>query len=542
MARRIFLLGLDGGSWNVFDHLFAHGVMPNFQKLCSEGVKGTLESTTPPVTPVAWTSLMTGANPGKHGIFAFRKTRPDNSYLPVPVNRMDMEVPTVFDYYREDPGFVCLNLPMSFPATELAGCMVTGMMTPQGQTDRAAHPSDQLDRFAAAGIDYVIDPKLQESAGIDPQDLFDGWKEAPEKFIGRLTRITQSRMDAVRLLMKDRDWSVFICVVVGTDRLQHLLWDEILEDGSKPITAAVWDYYRHLDDRLGRLMSDLHPDDVLMLVSDHGFVKTHGSFQTNEWLRRQGWLKKREAKKSPLYPVKVLLNRLGITRASLGRVLSEGQSSKLQLMASHIDWAGSQAFLSGPFAIRINLMDRETLGCVDPKDYDRLVDDIIVALGELKDQDGRPMISSAVRGQDIYHGDAGGQPGDVVFTFRDDLNFTAYAAELGGDLFRTDIAKKGDHRIDGIFAAWGGGIRNLEEEVRFSICDILPTVMHLNGRAVPGVCDGKVALGITEDDHSPDIDSNWKRFARSREAVSYSRDQEAEINERLKALGYLSDD
>ena len=542
MARRIFLLGLDGGSWNVFDHLFAKGVMPNFQRLCSQGVKGTLESTMPPVTPVAWTSLMTGANPGKHGVFAFRKTGPENSYLPIPVNRMDMEIPTIFDYYREDKGFVCLNLPMSFPATELDGCMVTGMMTPQGQTDQAAHPADLLDRFSAAGIDYVIDPKLQESSNIDPQDLLGGWKEAPAEFITRLGRIMDNRMKAVHLLMDQQDWSVFICVVVGTDRLQHLFWDDIVGDGTTELTSSVWDYYRRLDEKMGRLMDELEDDDVLMLVSDHGFVKTHGSFQTNEWLRRQGWLKKREAKKSPLYPLKVLLNRMGITRAKLGRVLSEGQSSKLQLMASHIDWAGSQAFLNGPFAIRINLKDRETLGCVAPKDFDRLVGEIIERLGELKDDEGKPMIAEIFRGSDIYHGDACGQAGDVVFSFRDDLNYVAYAGDLGSELFRTDIAKNGDHRVDGIFAAWGGGIRNLDHEIRLSICDILPTLMHLNGRAVPEVCDGKIALEITEDDHSPESDRDWRRFAGTREAVTYNRDQEAEINQRLKDLGYLSDD
>jgi len=516
--------------------------MPNFQKLCSQGVKGTLESTMPPVTPVAWTSLMTGANPGKHGVFAFRKTGPDNSYLPLPVNRMDMEIPTIFDYYREDPGFVCLNLPMSFPATELAGCMVSGMMTPQGHTDQAAHPANLLERFSKAGIDYVIDPKLQESAANDPQDLLGGWKEAPAEFIARLGRITDSRMQAVRLLMNEQDWSVFICIVVGTDRLQHIFWDEIVGEGDHGLTPSLWDYYHLLDDQLGRLMDDLEDDDVLMLVSDHGFVKTHGSFQTNEWLRRQGWLKKREAKKSPLYPLKVFLNRMGITRAKLGRVLSEGQSSKLQLMASHIDWAGSQAFLNGPFAIRINLKDRETLGCVAQKDFDRLVGEIITGLRELRDEAGEPMIAEVFRGSDIYHGDARGQAGDVVFAFRDDLNYVAYAGELGSELFRTDIAKSGDHRVDGIFAAWGGGIRNLDHEIRLSICDILPTLMHLNGRSVPEICDGKIALEITQDDHPPEIDRNWQRFAGTRSVVTYNQDQEAEINQRLKDLGYLSDD
>jgi len=542
MARRVFLLGLDGGSWNVFDHLFAKGVMPRFQQLCQDGARAVLESTLPPITPVAWTSLMTGVNPGRHGVFAFRKPKPDNSYLPMPVNRMDMQVPTVFDYYRDDPGFVSLNLPMSFPATPLAGRMVTGMMTPQGETDLAAHPATLLEEFAAAGIDYVIDPKLEVDKSVDPANLFDGWKQAPEEFLATLGRITENRMKAVDWVRAQRDWSVFICVIVGTDRIQHLFWDTLMSDDAGPIAKAVEAYYRQVDRHIGDLMDSLDPEDALLVMSDHGFVKTHGSFQTNEWLRRHGWIAKREAKRSPLYPVKVLLNRLGITRAKLGRVLSEKQSSHLQLRASHIDWSKSQAYLSGPFAIRINLKGRETLGQVEPADFDDLVARIAAELRDLRDETGTRLISDVSLGSDIYRGDGDGNHGDIVFTFRDDLNHTAYAAELGGDIFDREISKQGDHRVDGILAAWGGGIQTCAEGLRLSIDAVLPTVMHLNGRPIPGVCDGRVATEILSDDHPVETDPDWQRFRSSGDEISYTADQENEINERLKALGYLSDD
>src|SRR5438552_18951820 len=45
--------------------------MPNLAKLMDAGVSGKLESVLPPITPPAWTSFMTGKNPGKHGIFHF---------------------------------------------------------------------------------------------------------------------------------------------------------------------------------------------------------------------------------------------------------------------------------------------------------------------------------------------------------------------------------------------------------------------------------------------------------------------------------------
>ena len=99
MKRRVFVLGLDGGSWNLLDRLMAAGAMPHLKQACESGVKAVLESTVPPVTPVAWTSLMTGVNPGKHGIFSFTRPRDDNAYASLPQNRLNMRVPTLFDYF-----------------------------------------------------------------------------------------------------------------------------------------------------------------------------------------------------------------------------------------------------------------------------------------------------------------------------------------------------------------------------------------------------------------------------------------------------------
>ncbi len=51
MAKsRVFVIGLDGGSWNVIDPLIARGKLPNLSRLKKEGAWGKLMSTFPPVT------------------------------------------------------------------------------------------------------------------------------------------------------------------------------------------------------------------------------------------------------------------------------------------------------------------------------------------------------------------------------------------------------------------------------------------------------------------------------------------------------------
>src|ERR1700726_3376663 len=68
---KVFVLGLDGATWDLLDPLAEQGHLPNLQALKARGASGTLSSIFPPLSPVAWTGVMTGKNSGKHGIFEF---------------------------------------------------------------------------------------------------------------------------------------------------------------------------------------------------------------------------------------------------------------------------------------------------------------------------------------------------------------------------------------------------------------------------------------------------------------------------------------
>jgi predicted AlkP superfamily phosphohydrolase/phosphomutase len=422
------------------------------------------------------------------------------------------------------------------------------MMTPLHNPTDFEHPTGLLARFARAGIDYTIDPKFKARRGDDGDAMFTDWRAEGRAFVDLLAGITRNRMAAVRLLMDEEPWDAFVCVVVGTDRIQHLHFDRLLpEDGGDP-DPMLAGYYRQVDEHLGELAGRLGRDDALLVVSDHGFVRTHGQFMTNEWLLREGWLEPRRARSSPFYPVKRLLGALGITRARLTPLIGEERSSRLQLAASHIDWGRSSAWLGSPFGIRLNVKGRETLGTVDPQSAGAVRDAIAARLADLTDEEGRPLIDSVRSRDDLYQGDALASAPDIVFTFRDDRNYGAYAGEIGHGLYQPTPFKTGDHRIDGVFLAWGGGIRagaaprRGAPEPRFQICDVLPTLLHLNGRAVPAVCDGRVRREIlTEPGREPVRDPDWRRFLGEKRSVGYGSGQVDEVKERLRELGYLSD-
>ncbi|HET7483481.1 MAG TPA: alkaline phosphatase family protein, partial [Actinomycetota bacterium] len=69
--NKVLMLGLDGVTFRILDPAFEAGHMPRLRALLERGVSGILTSTVPPYTPPGWTSIFTGVNPGKHGIFGF---------------------------------------------------------------------------------------------------------------------------------------------------------------------------------------------------------------------------------------------------------------------------------------------------------------------------------------------------------------------------------------------------------------------------------------------------------------------------------------
>ncbi len=80
--KRIVVLGLDGMEPKLAEKYMAEGKLPNLQKLRETGAYKRLGTTLPPLSPVAWSTFLTGCNPGKHNIFDFL-TRDRRNYLPL---------------------------------------------------------------------------------------------------------------------------------------------------------------------------------------------------------------------------------------------------------------------------------------------------------------------------------------------------------------------------------------------------------------------------------------------------------------------------
>lgn len=90
-VRKVVILGLDGLDPLLTERFMSQGKLPNLAALKAEGCFKPLQSTIPPISPVAWSSFQTGSNPGKHNIFDFL-SRDKNNYLPI-LSSVDIRAP-----------------------------------------------------------------------------------------------------------------------------------------------------------------------------------------------------------------------------------------------------------------------------------------------------------------------------------------------------------------------------------------------------------------------------------------------------------------
>jgi predicted AlkP superfamily phosphohydrolase/phosphomutase len=113
---RTVIIGLDGMPYGLMNKFAQDGTMPNFGALVDEGVFRQMASSIPEVSSVAWSSAITGTNPGEHGVFGFTDVAPGTYRTTFP-NYNNLKVKPFWE--REGNGrSVIINVPTTFPARD----------------------------------------------------------------------------------------------------------------------------------------------------------------------------------------------------------------------------------------------------------------------------------------------------------------------------------------------------------------------------------------------------------------------------------------
>ncbi len=552
-SEKVFVLGLDGASPGVIDTLISGGKLPAFRRLKEGGATGKLRTTIPPITGSAWSSFMTGKNPGKHGIFDFIH-RKEGTYQLAPINAKLREGRPFWSWAGDTGKKVCIfNVPVTYPPEELNGLMVTGLLTPSNKTDYTFPPSlaKELDRVTQG---YRIHITESYSRGRE------------EHFLKHLEEMTEMRKKAMEYLFGLEDWDIFIAIFEGTDTIQHELWHcsdrtHFRHDPSQEkYVDAIPDYYGRMDGILGDIMDRwIGPEWNLIVMSDHGAGPLNKLLYVNNFLMKKGFLRLR---KGVLPSVRDLLFRQGVVpmtfyhfllKIGLGRLKKKarfGQSESLLkpffLSFEDVDWSRTRAYSIGSTAgqIYINLKGREPGGIVQPgPEYEEAREAIIGELKGLKEEDtNEAVVKEIYRKEELYTGPHLKDAPDIVFLPRG-LEIAAFGEYEFASHKVLDPSRgvSGSHRMDGLLMMKGSRIREGAGIEGAEIIDLAPSILHLLDLPVPEEMDGKVLESAFVDRA---LEESPVRYTRE-EALSfqpqdvYTDTEEEELKERLRSLNYL---
>lgn len=552
-GRKVMVIGLDGATFDLIRPWIEDGTMPTLQRMTKEGASGVLTTTLPPISSSAWASFATGKNPGKHGLVDFVHPR-QNSYqisIVSPQQRASKAIWNLLSAAGRKVGIV--GMPVTYPPEEVNGYMISDFLTPRSSDDYT-YPLSLADELkeAMGGFPLLPDERYRSTKFTD-------------RFIDDMATDVEQRLEGSLYLLESKEWDFFFVLFWSNDMLQHETWS--LLDETHPhhdpqrahrYKGMVVEFHRKLDQAVGRLMDELGPEDLFVVMSDHGFGPVHSFFLVNNWLRESGFLK---LKKRPLTQLKYALFKLGFTPLGTFRLAKAlrlgflrrrfrfqrggGLIKRLFLSFEDVDWRQTKAFAVGSFGqIYINQAGQRPQGIVQPgKEYEELREEIAALALEIRDpRTGLPVVEQVHRREDIYSGALVEKAPDLVLQSRN-WEYMAFGhADFGAShVVEPIVGMAGHHRPNGIVLLAGKGIESGTTLEGATITDLAPTILYAMGVPIPSDMDGRVLTEAFTPQFLSSVSAEYSEELSDRPTGEdqYSVENEEEIKERLRGLGYV---
>lgn len=538
-ASKVVVVGLDGATYRVLDPIMRAGAMPALSALCEEGTRTTLRSTIPTYTPPAWVSMVTGVNPGRHGIFGFLATTAQEETQIAHSGLID--APPLWSYLNEmGVRAGVLNVPMYFPPTPVDGFMIGGGLA-AGWSDISA-PNFAADSkhtelvSQIAGGSYPLDTVVSYENDWDSLEVID-----------RITRVQSLRTKVLSSLLEKEDVDVVFAVFEGPDRLQHLHYQYLVEfsdwydhPDAKEARDKATEFFAEVDKSIDALAQWAGSEGHVLIVSDHGFGPWEKTLNVNLLLQEWGYLKLPQVSK---------MTRTGFVAGTGQRIARRViprrwlHSMKARI-TRNVDWSQTRAFAShvAEQGIHVNVRGDLPLGSVDPGEASKIADEIVERLQELTDpDDGRPVVDTVVRREDAIAGPHTSRA-PHLFPFCRDQHYELSDTIAATSAF-TDHRDRpwGYHHKDGILVGAGPGLKTGEDAAGLDIVDVVPLLFHLAGLPVPEGLDGSVPSDILAGEAAERaVTTTGVEVEHERsEENPYSKEEEAAIEETLRGLGYV---
>jgi len=415
--------------------LIEDGDLPNLGRVFETGSPVEMNSSLPDVSAVAWTSINTGKNPAKHGIYGFVDRKPGTYSIEV-MTAAHVRAKTLWELVS-DAGrcAVAVNVPLSFPPQQINGVVISDFLAPS--LNKAVHPTVLLPKLESIGYRIDTDPWVA--------------RQSLDAFLEDFKRTAEKRAEAVLYLMETQAWDLFMVVFMETDRLHHFMW-QYMEENDPTYAPKFRNAYRLIDQLAGRIIARLRDDDELIVMSDHGFTTLKREVYLNVWLEQEGYLS-----------------------------FTPGSEKGLETMNGR-----TKAFSLDPGRIYANMAGREPSGTVHPEACSDLIDELAAKLRGLRDPDsGEPIVRDLFRPGEIYFGPLRDRAPDLLVLPCDgyDIKGTFDSSTFTG---RGKLV--GMHKYDNATFLVRG--RDLTVE-HASVHDVLPTACKLLDLECPDGVDGR---------------------------------------------------
>lgn len=525
------LIGLDGATFTVLDHLMDNGTMPFLKEFAGSGVRAKLRSTSNPLTPPAWISLMTGRNPGQHGVidFIWAEQRKTEHYFTL-YNFMDIRSETIWSMVSRQDGKVCsLNFPMMSPPPSVSGSIVPGLVSWK-HLRRNVHPEGlyerlkELPEFNARDLAWDFDLEKKAEKGV-PEEEYEGWVEFHK-------RRERQWFEVARYLMLNEPSDLTAVLFDGPDKIFHMGY-RFLDPKVFPESALPWErnmrdlcysYFNELDGYLEKIVGLAEPGTRVFMVSDHGFGPTWEVFRVNAWLNSMGYLAWKDLDG-----------------------LDENNRKKAMKVADRhfvlLDWDKTTAYArtSTSNGIYIRVAQEPGQPGVPPEQYEDFRSRLIKDLMEVRDpESGERIIKRVMTKEEAYPGENNMQAPDLTIVTRDHGFISIVNKEPV--VFKRPYVE-GTHYPDGVFLANGPGIRKGETVSSFSIEDTAPCCLYSLGLDIPRDLDGKMPSQVFEasylESHPPKEGEPTVTPESFTKNTAGAEDDQEQIFERLRALGYI---
>jgi predicted AlkP superfamily phosphohydrolase/phosphomutase len=526
--RRIIVIGIDGAAPSIFFSLLDAGRLPFFARLAT--ARGTTRSVRPIVSPAAWGTVMTGRRPGRHRMFSFQREVGANE-VRIAFGR-ELGAGSLWRFLGErDRRCVVVNVPMTYPPEDVPGVIVSGVDTPSIQSD-FIHPAFLRESFLARIPDYAID--LRSFGG--------QFRAEHRRALARdASKVMTARAAAFRWLLDTQEWDLGFAVFTEMDRIQHRMWlDHDLEhpqhEGDE-LRSSLADGYVQLDRLAEEIVTPwLDQDPLVVVMSDHGAGPLTRKFSVASVLREAGLLHLTAGAtfhRDLIERTVAFLRRRPAWLKDLARRLAPGMRRRgyAAMLTQGIDWTRTVAYpaeFGGGIRLRRDLTGAER---------ERASAAVHECLRSVTDpQTGGALIGHVWDREELWRGPYGSDAPDLFFECADPTMCVEFGLSnaTGTPVRPIELSdQSGGHRAEGIFLAYGPGIRS-QGDVTIGLEEIFPLLAgYLCGR-YPDDLDGRFRNDVLDAVATPEP---WSAEVQAANGLDDADD--AQVRERLEGLGYL---